>query len=178
VTRAALALLLAACATAAPVSAPPPAPPVVVDLPEPPPAPPPATHAQLEAVVSVAAAVPPRVEAPTQLTAFFDTDSAELRPAAVDALAELARQITCLDLGCGCRGVPCVRVEGHCDERGSAAYNLALGLRRAEAVRSALVRAGLRQELISVVTYGFQRPLEAGHTEEAWARNRRAEIAR
>ena len=70
-----------------------------------------------------------------------------------------------------------IQVAGHCDERGSDEYNLALGERRAAAVKRYLVEHGVAEGRIGIVSYGEERPLDEGHTEEAWARNRRAEFA-
>ncbi|HEX9191388.1 MAG TPA: peptidoglycan-associated lipoprotein Pal [Candidatus Deferrimicrobiaceae bacterium] len=67
-----------------------------------------------------------------------------------------------------------VTVEGHCDERGSAEYNLALGERRAVAVKNYLVSLGVPKGAITTVSFGKERPLDPGHTEAAWAKNRRA----
>lgn len=65
-------------------------------------------------------------------------------------------------------------VEGHCDERGTADYNFALGQKRAEAVKSYLVKLGIDPGRVRTISYGKELPLETGQTEEAWARNRRA----
>ncbi len=65
-------------------------------------------------------------------------------------------------------------VEGHCDERGTVDYNLALGQKRAEAVKNYLVKLGVESSRIRTISYGKEMPLEAGKTEEAWAKNRRA----
>ncbi|GAB4293629.1 MAG: peptidoglycan-associated lipoprotein Pal [Desulfuromonadia bacterium] len=67
-------------------------------------------------------------------------------------------------------------VEGHCDERGSDEYNLALGERRARAAYQYLVTLGVAPERLSIISYGEERPVDPGHTEEAWAKNRRVEI--
>lgn len=64
-------------------------------------------------------------------------------------------------------------LEGHCDERGTAEYNLALGQRRAEAVKEYLVKAGVEARRINAVSYGKEVPVAADHTEEAWTKNRR-----
>jgi len=69
-----------------------------------------------------------------------------------------------------------VVIEGHCDERGSTEYNIALGERRAEAVRKALVEAGAAPEQLKTVSYGEERPADPGHTESAWSKNRRSVI--
>ena len=67
-------------------------------------------------------------------------------------------------------------IEGHCDERGTREYNLALGERRAQAVQSYLTSAGVRASQIDTVSYGEERPEDPGHDESAWSKNRRAEM--
>jgi peptidoglycan-associated lipoprotein len=67
-----------------------------------------------------------------------------------------------------------VQIEGHCDERGTDEYNLALGEKRAIAARDFLVRYGIAKPRISIISYGEERPLDPGHDEDAWAKNRRA----
>ncbi len=69
-----------------------------------------------------------------------------------------------------------IRIEGHCDERGTVEYNLALGQRRAAAVRDYLVSLGVDATRIRTVSYGKERPADSGRSEEAFARNRRAEF--
>lgn len=69
-----------------------------------------------------------------------------------------------------------LRIEGHADERGSSEYNLALGQRRAEAVRRALGLLGVEVGRIEAVSFGEERPQTDGHDESAWSKNRRAEI--
>jgi len=70
-----------------------------------------------------------------------------------------------------------VRVEGHCDERGTVEYNLALGERRAQATRDYLVSLGVEAGRLSTVSYGKERPLDPSSTEAAFAKNRRAHFA-
>lgn len=67
-------------------------------------------------------------------------------------------------------------VEGHCDERGAEAYNLALGARRANAVRNSLIKQGVNPDAVFTISYGKERPLVFGHNSEAWEQNRRAEF--
>ena len=67
-----------------------------------------------------------------------------------------------------------VSIEGHCDERGTNEYNLALGERRAESAKAFLVDLGIEAYRISTVSYGEERPVDTGQNEEAWAKNRRA----
>jgi peptidoglycan-associated lipoprotein len=69
-----------------------------------------------------------------------------------------------------------VFVSGHCDERGPEAYNLSLGARRANYVRSLLVQKGVDPERIHTVSYGKERPADLGHNQEAWSHNRRGEF--
>lgn len=70
----------------------------------------------------------------------------------------------------------CVIVEGHCDERGTDEYNLALGSRRAESVKDFLVKAGIDPSRLTTISYGEERPAVEGHNEKAWAKNRRVEF--
>ncbi len=69
-----------------------------------------------------------------------------------------------------------VRIEGHCDERGTVEYNLALGERRAMAVRDYLVNFGVAPISLSVISYGKERPIDTRHTPSGWDQNRRAEF--
>jgi len=69
-----------------------------------------------------------------------------------------------------------VRLEGHCDERGTAEYNLALGQKRADAAKIFLEGLGINGQRISTISYGKERPLDPGHNEDAWAKNRRVDI--
>lgn len=67
-----------------------------------------------------------------------------------------------------------IQIEGHCDERGTIEYNLALGERRANSTKNYLVTLGISPERISIISYGEEKPFDPGHSEEAWAKNRRA----
>ena len=69
-----------------------------------------------------------------------------------------------------------VVVQGHCDERGTAEYNLALGERRAESARAYLVDLGISSSRLSTISYGEERPLDSRRNEEAWAKNRRSQF--
>jgi peptidoglycan-associated lipoprotein len=69
-----------------------------------------------------------------------------------------------------------IQIEGHCDERGTGEYNLALGERRASNTKKYLVFLGIPSDRISTISYGEERPLDKSHDEEAWAKNRRAHI--
>jgi len=76
------------------------------------------------------------------------------------------------------RAAPAVKVliEGHCDERGSDEYNLALGEKRALATKNYLVSLGVDADRMTIISYGEEKPVDAAHTKEAWAKNRRADF--
>jgi peptidoglycan-associated lipoprotein len=99
----------------------------------------------------------------------FDFDSSEIRPEYNAALAAHARRLAASP------GLK-VRLEGNTDERGSPEYNVALGERRAQAVRRALMLQGVGDQQIATVSYGEERPIAEGESEEAWSQNRRVEI--
>lgn len=100
-------------------------------------------------------------------TVYFGYDSATLTD---EAQATLMRQAGFL------KGNPSmtVTIEGHCDERGTREYNLALGERRATAARDYLLAQGVNSARIRVISYGKERPVAAGSTESSWSKNRRA----
>ena len=100
-------------------------------------------------------------------TVNFDFDSAELT---VSARSTLNRQAAFLSLNPDLMIV----IEGHADERGTREYNLALGDRRATAVRDYLVAKGINSARVRTVSYGKERPAVAGSDDAAWAKNRRA----
>jgi peptidoglycan-associated lipoprotein len=100
-------------------------------------------------------------------TIYFDTDRYNLD---VQDIAALQRQVQWLIRYPAKRAT----IEGHCDERGTREYNLALGERRAEAARSYLAGQGIDSGRLSTVSYGKERPLELGSDEASWAKNRRA----
>ncbi|MBW1995641.1 MAG: peptidoglycan-associated lipoprotein Pal, partial [Deltaproteobacteria bacterium] len=100
---------------------------------------------------------------------YFEFDKSDLTPDARATLRKLAdwlRENPRFD----------VHIEGHCDERGSSGYNLALGESRARAARRYLQMLGIEANRISIVSYGEERPVDSGHSEEAWAKNRRDEF--
>ncbi|MFH2056909.1 MAG: peptidoglycan-associated lipoprotein Pal, partial [bacterium] len=69
-----------------------------------------------------------------------------------------------------------IMIEGHCDERGTVEYNLALGEKRARSARDYLTSMGIDGNRIQIISYGKERPVDLGHDEAAWAKNRRAEF--
>jgi peptidoglycan-associated lipoprotein len=98
---------------------------------------------------------------------FFGLDNADLSPEGRAALDENATILKTYSTWT-------VTIEGHCDERGTAEYNLALGDRRAEAAKAYLVSLGIPASRVRTVSYGKEFPFDPGHDESAWARNRRA----
>jgi len=101
---------------------------------------------------------------------YFDTDQSVIRE---DGRATLARQAEWLKKYTNYA----ITIEGHCDERGTREYNLALGERRATAVRQYLVAQGIPAQRVSTISYGKERPEVVGSDEGAWARNRRGVTA-
>jgi peptidoglycan-associated lipoprotein len=99
----------------------------------------------------------------------FDFDKYDLRP---DAIRTLGDDASAMKQYAQFK----VRLEGHCDERGTVEYNLALGEKRARAARDYLVSLGTPAQRLSIISYGKERPIDPGHNEEAWAANRRAEL--
>lgn len=71
-----------------------------------------------------------------------------------------------------------IRIEGHADERGSVDFNMSLGEKRAQEVQNQLIQQGIDKNRIKIISYGEEKPLDTGHTEEAWFQNRRAEFKR
>ncbi len=99
----------------------------------------------------------------------FDYDRADIRP---DDAAALDGKVAILQANPNLR----IRVHGHCDERGSDEYNLALGNRRATSVKQYLVNRGIDASRIDTQSWGEERPIAQGMTEDAWSQNRRAEF--
>ena len=98
---------------------------------------------------------------------FFGYDSSELTAAGLVTLDEIATALRRYSAWT-------VTIEGHCDERGTGEYNLALGERRAVAARTHLVSLGISADRLRLVSYGKEFPFDPGHHEAAWTRNRRA----
>ena len=102
-----------------------------------------------------------------QDTIYFDTDRYNVDDADVAALRTQAEWLT---------RYPAKRatIEGHCDERGTREYNLALGERRSNAAKNFLIAQGIGAERLSTVSYGKERPAAMGSDEDSWSKNRRA----
>ncbi len=134
------------------------APPVVVEPepePEPPPPPPPPP--------------PPKLKESQLQTVYFDFDKFDLRDDTKTSLSvnyELLSEFT----------DAIIKIEGHCDERGTVEYNLSLGEKRAKAVMDYLTGLGINAARLSVISYGKERPVDTGSNEDAWSKNRRCEF--
>jgi len=170
-------VLAAACgAKKAPVLAPS----AAVEEPAPPPAPAPAPPAPRAETVAPLPTPPPIREEPVTSASlddlnrnsplrpvFYALDSSDIDPAgkaALDANAAVLRE----------NASWVVTIEGHCDERGTAEYNLALGDRRAAAAVAYLKSVGIPADRLKTVSYGKEFPFDPGHDESAWSKNRRA----
>jgi peptidoglycan-associated lipoprotein len=144
---------------------------------------PPAPAAQPPAAATPPAATPPAAAPPTAAPAarppvqefaanpnlkdiHFDFDKYDIRPGDAKILDGNATWLKSNNV--------LVLIEGHCDERGTNEYNLALGERRAKATMNYLVAQGVQAGRITIISYGEERPLCTEHTEACWARNRRA----
>jgi peptidoglycan-associated lipoprotein len=97
----------------------------------------------------------------------FDFDSSIIRPDAREILKVNADFLLK-------NKAATIVIEGHCDERGTAEYNMALGQRRAQETKTYLINLGIKESIIKTISYGEERPLDPGNNEEAWAKNRRA----
>jgi len=161
---------------------PPPPPPVVASTP---PAPAPAPRERVARVAEAPAPPPaPVAEVRTSkvladylnklLDAYFDYDKADLRTDARAALNNNSSELRSL-----LKEFPDTKfvVEGNCDERGSAEYNLALGDRRAKAAEEFLVQIGVPAARLTTISYGQERPVCTDHDENCWQKNRRAHLS-
>ena len=144
--------------------------PVKVEVPKPEP---------VKPVEKVEPAPPPVVQQQTEKAAapalifeaiYFDFDKSDLSKAARDVLSKNAELAMKSDSGSK------IQVEGHCDERGSAEYNLALGERRAKSSMQYLITLGVKADRLSLISYGKEKPAVQGSDEAAWSKNRRAEF--
>ena len=108
----------------------------------------------------------PVTKMPVLNDVYFDFDKSALSAEAKQTLAENARQLKDA-------GSMAVTIEGHCDERGTNVYNLALGEKRANAAKDYLVSLGVDGGRITTISYGEEKPFDAGHDETAWTKNRR-----
>jgi peptidoglycan-associated lipoprotein len=132
--------------------------PVVDTTPTPPPPPPPPPPPEK-----------PAIKEADLFTVYFDFDKYNIRgdqKANLDKNAKILKENPDL----------VIKIEGHCDERGTVEYNLALGDKRSVSVKEYLIDLGIAARRIQTISYGKERPVDPGHTETAWAKNRRAEF--
>lgn len=168
-----VAMFAVGCKKNQPVTTPPPPPPVEEPAPTPPPPPP---KTEVEEPFKEAQPEPARELTASEVTGklktvYFDFDKYDLD----DSDRALIRSnVDVLKAGDASKWN--VVVEGHCDERGTIEYNLALGEKRAKAVRDYMTSLGLPASRVRIVSYGEERPADPGHNEAAWAKNRRAEF--
>ena len=133
-----------------PQETPPPAPTEPAPTPPPPPPPEPAPVSETIELQDV----------------FYDYDSSDLRSDARATLSENGRKLVASPKNA-------ITIEGHCDERGTVDYNLALGDRRANAAKDFLVSYGVESGRVTTISYGENKPFALGHDEASWAQNRR-----
>ena len=181
ITVAALTLLAAGC-TKKPVAVAPP-PPAAAPSATSKPAPPPARTATTQRPASTTPAPPRYPSAATRARidqllakiedAYFDYNTASLRPDALKALAADSTELR--DILKDYANYK-LTIEGHCDERGSDEYNIALGDRRAQAAKDYLVQVGIPAVQLNLISYGKERPVCQEHDEACWQRNRRIHI--
>ena len=107
-------------------------------------------------------------DSPVGGTIYFDYDKYSLNTSSMSEIRDLAKAIK--------SNSGKVRIEGHCDERGTREYNLALGERRANAVSELLQVNGVPSSSITTVSYGEERPVAYGSNESSWSKNRRAVV--
>ncbi len=153
---AASSLMVAGCAKKAPPPAELPPPPADTTPPPPPPPPGPVPGSQADFVASIMSDM-----------VRFDYDKSDIR---AEDQAILQSQAQWLMQNPSAR----VTIEGHCDERGTREYNIALGERRATAAKNYLASLGIDPSRMSTISYGKERPIAMGSDEESWAQNRRA----
>ncbi|MCX6117545.1 MAG: peptidoglycan-associated lipoprotein Pal [Proteobacteria bacterium] len=90
--------------------------------------------------------------------------------------SEAQAKLTAMSEGLKASKSAAIQIEGHCDERGTVEYNLALGERRAQSVKSFLSQLGVEAARLSTISFGEERPVDREHSEGAWSKNRRAEF--
>jgi len=123
-----------------------------------------------DTVIEEEPAPPPEIIKESQFeTVYFDFDKSNLRSdskSGLDANYDLLMQFPDV----------MVKIEGHCDERGTVEYNLSLGDKRATSCKDYLVGLGVDASRISTISYGKEKPVDSGHSEAAWSKNRRCEF--
>jgi peptidoglycan-associated lipoprotein len=102
-------------------------------------------------------------------TIYFNYDKADLQPSSIEVLKKIGAWLSK-------NPEKKIRIEGHCDERGTDEYNIALGERRALAAKNYLSTMGISMQNITTLSFGEEKPAGPGHTEDAWSQNRRDEF--
>ncbi len=102
-------------------------------------------------------------------TVYFDFDKAVVKTTEIEKIRSVAAHLKS-------NATHLLEVDGHCDERGTEEYNRALGERRAQAIREVLAREGVGPERVRTVSFGEDKPVDPGHSESAWSKNRRGEF--
>jgi peptidoglycan-associated lipoprotein len=170
----ALSALLGACSST-PIAPPAPAPAPVAPAPAPAPAPMPvaatpmATPTSAVTTVTLPAYLDPKSPISTARSVYFGYDEFFVKQE-YDPIIERQGRYLAANPNLA------IKIEGNADERGSAEYNLALGQKRAEAVKQALKIAGVKDSQMEPISWGKERPKATGHDESAWAQNRRADL--
>ncbi len=146
--------------------------------PPPPPPPPPVVEKKVEPVKVDSTEILARIRAEKIAQAkrkiaseriYFDFDKSDIKPefrSVLLGIADLMKEFSDLR----------IRIEGHCDERGTSAYNLGLGERRCNSAKTFMMDAGVAGHRIDTKSWGEERPVEMGHNEAAWSKNRRDEF--
>lgn len=125
-----------------------------------------ASAASASAAAASAAAASAAMNAVSLGDIYFDFDRANITPESEAQLKKNAEWMAA-------NKTSSITIEGHCDERGTAEYNMALGERRAESAKSGMKSLGVDPARMSTVSFGEEKPFDPGHNEEAWAKNRR-----
>jgi len=172
VLAAAVGFVVAGCSSTPTEQKPAPAPEAQPAPPPPPPAPPPAPEAPKAVEAPPPVAMDP-LNDPNSILArrsvYFDFDKSLIHESDVPIIEAHGNYLVS-------HASRTVRIEGNCDERGSHEYNLALGQRRAEAVRARLKLLGVPTSRVETISLGKEKPRNPGHNEAAWAENRRSDI--
>jgi peptidoglycan-associated lipoprotein len=119
--------------------------------------------------VAVPAYLDPKSEISLGRSVYFDFDATALKPEFTSLIERHGKFLLA-------NPKVAVKIEGNADERGSAEYNLALGQKRAEAVRQSLKVYGVKDMQVEAISWGREKPKALGHDESAWAQNRRADV--
>jgi len=165
-----LVTLAAACSTPTPPPPPPPPEAKAPEIPPPPPPPPPAPKpAPAVPAESPMQAFERARSALTVTSVYFDYDKSVIKPDQVSAITENGNLANAY-------ANDYVTLQGNCDERGSREYNLALGQRRADAVKQRLLLLGIPETRVETVSFGKEKPRELCHNESCWSMNRRADF--